>query len=432
MERILVKEITKKKSYRSDKQILLKGWVHELRDLAKIKFLLLRDASGIIQCVIKDERLFKKFSELTLESVVEIRGKAVKANIKSELAVKGVEIEVSDINLLNKAEPLPILVNEKTITTGLSKRLDYRSLDIRKPKVHAIFKIQSTIVNAFREFFNKKGFIEIQTPGIIASASEGGTDLFKVKYFDKPAYLSQSPQLYKQLAAISFEKVFLTVPVWRAEKHNTTRHLNEIRQLDIEVSFADEFIVMRYVEEVVEYIVKKVLEENEKELEILGVKLKIPGSKYLTYKEAINMLKKKGLGLEHGNDFEPESEKELCNIFKDKIVFIHDWPQELKPFYIWPKDNKEKTSGGFDALYKGMEICSGGQRIHLPEILEKQLRKKDLNPKHFEWYINAFRYGAPKHAGWSIGLERLTMAICNLNNIREACLFPRDRDRIMP
>ena len=275
MKRWLVKEVSKE----AGKTIMLKGWVHELRDLAKIKFILLRDSSGIIQCVVKDKKLFKEFAKLTLETVVQLEGKVRKAKIKSEQALKNVEVEVSKIKILNKAEKLPILVNEKTITTGLSKRLDYRTLDIRKPKINAIFKIQSTIAHAFREFFYNQGFTEIQTPGIISSASEGGTELFPLQYFEKKAYLAQSPQLYKQLIAISLEKVFLTIPVWRAEKHNTTRHLNEVLQLDIEVAFADEFVVMKYLEEVVRYIVKKVLQENKKELEILGIKLQVPKAK---------------------------------------------------------------------------------------------------------------------------------------------------------
>ncbi|OYT41238.1 aspartate--tRNA(Asn) ligase [Candidatus Pacearchaeota archaeon ex4484_26] len=424
MKRWLVKEVSKE----AGKTIMLKGWVHELRDLAKIKFILLRDSSGIIQCVVKDKKLFKEFAKLTLETVVQLEGKVRKAKIKSEQALKNVEVEVSKIKILNKAEKLPILVNEKTITTGLSKRLDYRTLDIRKPKINAIFKIQSTIAHAFREFFYNQGFTEIQTPGIISSASEGGTELFPLQYFEKKAYLAQSPQLYKQLIAISLEKVFLTIPVWRAEKHNTTRHLNEVLQLDIEVAFADEFVVMKYLEEVVRYIVKKVLQENKKELEILGIKLQVPKAKYLTYKEAIKVLQRHNIKIKYGDDLEPEAEKKLCKIYKG-IVFVYEWPQTLKPFYIWPKD---KVSGGFDALYEGIEIASGGQRIHIPEILIKQLKSKGLNPKDFKWYIDAFRYGAPKHAGWSIGLERLTMAICKLDNIREACLFPRDRERITP
>ncbi len=427
MERVYIKDITKSLS---NKKVLIKGWVHDLRDLAKIKFILLRDATGIVQCIIKNKSMFKGFLDLSPESAIEITGKARKANIASkEVSNHSIEIEAEDIKLLSKAEALPIQVLERGIETGLSKRLDYRFLDLRRKDVNAIFKIQSVVVNTFREFFFKKGFIEIQPPGIIATATEGGTGLFGIKYFEKNAYLAQSPQLYKQLAAISLERVFSTSTIWRAEKHNTLQHLNEIRQLDIEVAFANEFTVMKYLEDVVKYVFTKVKSDCKEELKILGVKIEIPKAKYITYKEAVDVLNKKNIKMKFGEDFDNAAEKKLCDMFPDTIMFIHDWPKSLKPFYIWPKGN---VTGGFDALYGGIEISSGGQRVHIPDILIKQLKERGLTPNEFKWYIDAFRYGAPEHAGWSIGLERLTMTLCNLDNIREACLFPRDRDRITP
>ncbi len=415
---------------KSGQSVLLKGWVFEIRELGKIRFLLLRDVSGIVQCVIKDSKT--KTSDLTLESVVEIRGKVKKAQIKAEHARDDIEVEVSDLKILNKAEELPIQVNEKTTTTGLDKRLDYRSLDVRKPKIKAIFKIQSTIINVFREFFYNKGFIEIQPPGIIATSTEGGTDLFEAKYFERKAYLAQSPQLYKQIGAISMEKVFSTSPVWRAEKHDTSRHLNEARQMDIECAFYNDIEIMKWLEKVIQYIVKKIIKDCSKELKVLDMKLKVPKAKYLTYKKAVDMLSKKGIKIKHGDDLEPEAERKLCSLFPDTIIFTYEWPIELKPFYIWPKDKKKGISGGFDAVYGGVEICSGGQRVHIPEKLIDQLKSKKLNPEDFKWYIDAFRYGAPEHAGWSIGLERLTQAILSLSNIREGTLFPRDRKRLTP
>lgn len=423
-----------KRSYVSDikvgESVLLKGWIHEVRGLSKMKFLLLRDSSGLVQCIVKDKKPMEEVSNLTLESVVEIKGKVKKAHVKAELARHDVEVEVSDLKVLSKAENLPIQVNEKTITTELSTRLDYRSLDIRKPRIRAIFKIQSAITNAFREFFYKKGFIEIQPPGIIATSTEGGTDLFEVKYFDKKAYLAQSPQLYKQLAAISLERVFSTNTIWRAEKHDTSRHINEIRQMDIEVAFADDMEIMKYLEGVVRYVVERIIKECKKELELLGLKLKVPKAKYLTYKQAIDLLNKKGFKLKMGDDFEPEAERKLSELFKDTIIFTYEWPSEIKPFYIWPKP--KGVSGGFDAVYGGIEISSGGQRVHMPDLLIKQLKSKKLNPEDFKWYVDSFRFGAPMHAGWSIGLERLTQAILSLDNIREGTLFPRDRRRLTP
>ncbi len=408
------------------KEVLIKGWVYEIRELSNLNFLLVRDMTGIVQCIVRGFEL----NDLSLESVVELKGKVKWAKVNSEFALDNLEIEVSELKILNKAEKLPIHINEKSTTTELSKRLDSRSLDIRKPKIQAIFKIQSCIINGFREFFYDKNFMEIQPPAIIATSTEGGTDLFKIKYFEKDAYLAQSPQLYKQLMAISLEKVFSTGAIWRAEKHNTPRHINEIRQMDIEVGFADDMIVMKYLEEVIQFIVKKILKECKKELDLLGIKLKIPKSKYLKYLDAIKILNKNGFKMKIGDDFEPEAERKLCDLFKDTIIFTYEWPTTIKPFYIWPKN--DKISGGFDALYGGLEISSGGQRVHIPEILIKQLKSKGLKPKDFEWYIDAFRYGAPMHAGWSIGLERLSQAILGFENIREVTLFPRDRRRLTP
>ncbi len=426
MERSYVYEL------KAGESVLLKGWVYEIRSLAKMAFLILRDSSGMVQCIAKNEKIVKEIAGLTLESVVEIHGKVKKAEVKAELARKDVEVDVEKLVVLSKAENLPIHVNEKAVVSELPSRLDNRSLDVRKPRIRAIFEIQSTIANAFREFFYNKGFIEIQPPAIIATSTEGGTDIFEVKYFENKAYLAQSPQLYKQLMAISLEKVFSTSAVWRAEKHDTTKHINEIRQMDIEVAFADDMAVMKYLEEVVKHITKKVIENNKKELEIINIKLKVPEAKYLKYHEAVALMNKHGIKMKDGDDFEPEAERKLCGLFPNHIVFTYEWPSSIKPFYIWPKDEKKGISGGFDALYGGIEIGSGGQRIHVPEILIKQLKIKGLKPESFKWYIDAFRYGAPMHAGWSIGLERMTQTLLGLDNIREATLFPRDRRRLTP
>lgn len=427
MERSYVKDI------KAGESVLLKGWVYEIRDLAKLKFLLLRDFSGMIQCIIKDKKIIKEILGLTLESVVEVYGKVKKAKIKAEFARKDVELEVTNIEIISKAEKLPIHVNEKTTFTGLDKRLDYRSLDLRKPKIDAIFKIQSTISMVFREHFVRKGFIEFQPPSIIVSSSEGGTELFEAKYFEKKAYLAQSPQLYKQIVACSMEKAMTITPVWRAEKHNTVRHLNESRQMDIEVAFANTMIVMKQMEEVVQDIVKNVINKNKKELDLLNVKLKVPKAKYMTFEDVVSLMKKHKIHVEK-DDLNIEVEKKFDKLFPDTIIFVYDWPLSGKPFYIMPKDEKAdaKLSEGFDAIYKGWEISSGGQRIHLPDLLIKRLKAKKLNTKNFKSYIDSFRFGAPPHAGWSIGLERLTTLIVGEKNIREACMFPRDRDRLTP
>ncbi len=423
MERTYIKDVKKG-------QVFIEGWIHELRDLAKIKFILLRDMTGVIQCITKDEKLFKKFLELSQESVISIKGDSRDAQVKSpEVTQKNIEIDIKDIEIISKAEPLPINIHDKDIETGFSKRLDYRFLDFHTPRAQAIFRIQTEIANAFHEHFYNKGYIEMQPPCIISAASEGGTELFPVQYFEKKAYLAQSPQLYKQMLACSMEKVFMITPIWRAEKHNTPRHINEIRQMDIEVAFTDQMQIMKEQELVVQHIVKKVLEKCKHELELLNIRLKVPKAIYLHYEDAIKKVKGK-----IGEDFTPEQEKSLCDMYPDSIVFTHSWPTSIKPFYIMPKgeDKNAKESCGFDALYGGMEISSGGQRIHLPELIIERLKAKKLNPKNFKNYIDSFRYGAPYHSGWSIGLERITQVICGLNNIKEATMFPRDRDRLTP
>ena len=426
MERTLIEDL------KEGKEILLKGWVYEIRSLAKLSFILLRDRSGIVQCVVQGD-LMKKVSELTLESAIEIKGRVKSANVKAEFARKDVEVDVLSLELISKAEQLPILVNEKTVTTEFQNRLDYRFLDIRKPRVHAIFKIQDTIMNGYREFMKSEGALDAVFPSIIGASSEGGTELYKLKYFEKDAYLSQSCQLYKQMLACAIEKVFTIFTVWRAEKHNTPRHLNESRQLDFEMAFADEFAVMDVLARAVQHIIKKIQKENKTDLEILNLKLEVPKTKYITFEETNKILKKAGVHVEE-LDLTPEGERKLGELFPETIVFVHDWPLSGKPFYIMPKKGKgkEEVSCGFDAIYKGMEISSGGQRVHIPELLEKRLKVKGLNPEDFKSYIDSFRFGAPPHAGFGMGVERLTMLILGLDNIREAVLFPRDRTRLSP
>ncbi len=414
------------------KEVEIAGWVSNTRALGKIRFILLKDFSGEIQITaIKgktDKKVFEVMDKVTRESVVYVRG-SVK---DSKQAPGGKEVIPNEIKVIAGAEKLPIDVSDFS-KTDISKRLDYRFLDLHRKKIQAIFKIQSTVSMAFREYFVDQDFIEMQPPLVIGSSSEGGTELFEAKYFEKKAYLAQSPQLYKQMVACSMEKAMTIAPVWRAEKHNTVRHLNECRQMDIEVAFANTMIVMKKLEEVVKYVVKKVLEKNKPELDFLEIKLKIPKAKYMTFAEASSLMKKKKVHVGE-DDLTGEAEKKLDELFPDTIVFVYDWPLSGKPFYIMPKDEKvnAKLSEGFDAVYKGMEISSGGQRIHLPDLLISRLKAKKLNIKNFKAYIDSFRFGAPPHAGWSIGLERFTQVLLSLKNVREACMFPRDRDRLVP
>ena len=426
-----------KRSYVSDVKagkVLVKGWAFNSRGLGKVRFLLIKDMTGVIQVTAHKDKVdaetFKLMTSIPRESVISVEGQVV-ANKK---APKGIEISPKKIEIIARAEyPLPIDVSDFS-KTELPKRLDYRFLDFHSRRTQAIFKIQTEIINAFRNYFYDKGFLEMQPPEVISSASEGGTDLFEVKYFEKKAYLAQSPQLYKQMVACSIGKTFATCPVWRAEKHNTTRHINEIRQLDIEMPFVGQLDIMKEQEGVLKYTIGRVIKKCKPELELLKVKLKLPKAKYLSYDETLKVLEKKGLKISHGEDLSPEAERKLNEIFPDTIVFVHSWPLSLKPFYIMPKDGKlnAKLSEGFDAIYGGMEIASGGQRIHIPKLLIERIKAANLNPKNLKYYIDSFRYVAPPHGGWSIGLERMTQVICGLNNIKEATMFPRDRDRLTP
>lgn len=424
-ERSYIGSITDKDD---EKKVTIAGWLYDDRDLGKLRFILLRDKTGEIQVTgFKGEtsdEVFKKM-KASRESVLVISG-MVK---KSAKAPGGREISPTDIELISSAEnPLPIDVTDFS-KTELPKRLDYRFLDLHRRKVQAIFKVQSTIIAAYHDFMVNEGAIEAQFPSIIGSSSEGGTELFKAKYFEKDVCLSQSCQLYKQMLACSMEKVFAVFTVWRAEKHNTVRHLNESRQFDFEQAFADEFVVMDVLARSVQHIVKAVIEKNKADLDLLGVKLEVPSVKYMTFAEVADLGKKHKVHVGK-TDLSGEMEKKLGELFPDTIVFVHDWPLAGKPFYIMPKG--KDLSCGFDAIYRGMEISSGGQRVHLPDLLIERLKAKDLNPKDFKAYIDSFRYGAPAHAGFGMGVERLTMLMLCLENIREATLFPRDRDRVTP
>lgn len=417
------------------KEVFLQGWVQDIRNLGKVKFLVLKDYSGSVQVVALkdlDAGVLEGIAQLTPQSVIEVEGRVK----KSTVAKRGFEVVMKNYHVVSEAgAPLPIEIREDT-TTGMDKRIDWRVLDLRRDSVSAIFKIQAAIAQAFREFFVERNFIEIQPPSIIGEASEGGTDVFPVAYFEKRAFLAQSPQLYKQMCVVSgLERVFSFMPVFRAEKHHTVKHLNEIRQMDMEAGFCDNKGALVYLEECFVHIIRKVAEKHREELGILGVTLKVPKLpfKRLTYKECIELLRKNGSPILYGYDFDAENEKKLCELVGlDVPFFILDWPTEMKPFYALPYEDNPQLTKSYDLMYGGIEISSGAQRIHLPELLEKQIIAKDLNPNDFKAYIDAFRYGACPHAGWSLGLERVTMVLTQQKNIRECCLFPRDRERLTP
>ncbi|UCG95093.1 MAG: aspartate--tRNA(Asn) ligase [archaeon] len=427
MKRILSGDVPKK----DGAKVKVSGWIRKIRGSDNLRFLILRDMAGEIQLILKkgvvDEELLEKTRGITEESVIAAEG-TVKINKE---APGGLEIVPEKLEILSEAEaPLPIDFTGK-VNTGLDKRLDNRFLDLRNRKISAIFKIQSEICKYFREFFIKEGFTEFWPPEIIESAPEGGAELFSVEYFDRKAYMAQSPELYKELCTgTNLERVFSIAPVWRAEKHDTHKHLNEVRQMDIEVAFADQFSIMEYLEKAVKYVVKNLL-KNCPEAGELNPGLEVPKVEKMSYKETVEKLKKDGFKIDFGEDLSSEAEKRLAEIYgKNTLILIHSWPRSLKPFYIMP--GKSGASEGFDADLGGSELASGGQRVHRPDILEGQLKEKGLEPEEFRFFLDALKFGIPPHAGWSIGLERFTMYVCNLKNIREACMYPRDRERLTP
>jgi nondiscriminating aspartyl-tRNA synthetase len=413
------------------KEVRIAGWVHEVRNIGRIVFLLVRDHTGIIQVTAKQGTTAPEVMaamNLVKESVVTVKG-VVKANAQSKKGIEITPTEVKDINPISAQ--IPFEVTGK-VPADLDVRLNYRHIDFRRLETTAVFNIESTILNSFRNLFHKSGFEEIRTPSIVEEATEGGTDLFMLQYFEKKAYLAQSPQLYKQLAIIGgMDRVFMVVPVFRAEKHNTVFHLNEATQMDIEIGFADHNDAIEWLEKACTTILTDVADSNKEDLETLGVAIKDRKVHVITYKQAVSSLNSNDMKIEFGTDFSREHEEALARIYGD-IVIVKEYPTAVRAFYSMPNPDDPEISNSYDLIYRGLEIASGAQRIHDAKLLEEVIKKRKMNPANFSFYINAFKQGAPPHAGWSIGLERFTMKVTGRGNIRECAAFPRDRERVKP
>ncbi len=421
------------------KEYVIAGWVDTVRVHGKLVFVVVRDRSGKIQVVAKknvSEEAWKTAKELTPESVVAVRGVLV----ESKAALGGREIQAREIVLLNKADPLPIDIHDHTKTV-LAKRLDWRFLDLRNPRNQAIFLIEAEMARAAREWFNSNGFVEIFTSKIVGAATEGGAEVFSIVYFDKPAFLAQSPQLYKQLGVIAgFERVYEIGPAFRAEPHHTTRHLTEYTSVDLEMGFIDSYEdVMDAVEGVVRSMVEAAVSRYRRKIEEFfpDAVTKLPQRfPRITIREAYRLLEQAGVKVEWGEDLSSEAERKLGEIVEKEygspIVFVTEYPWSARPFYTMRKPDDPEWTLSFDLLFRGLEIATGGQREHRYEVLRKQIEEKGLNPRSFEWYLNMFRYGAPPHGGAGIGLERVVMQTLGLPNIREARLLPRDPERLVP
>ncbi len=434
MERTLAAETPKK----VDEEVLLQGWVNTRRDHGKIIFIDLRDRSGLVQVVMVG---LDEAKELRPEWVVEIKGvvKERPANlVNPKLPTGNVEVEAKELKILSRAAELPFDTGAAELRVGLPTLLDYRPLSLRHPKIRAIFKVQETMIAAFREALKDQGFTEIQVPTIVPSVTEGGAQVFKIKYFDRDAFLAQSPQLYKQIMVGVFERVFTLAHAYRAEPSVTTRHITEYLGLDAEMGFISSFEeIMETVEKVIRRVFAKVEEENREELALFGASLpklseKIPRLKMREAQEII--FERTGRDHRQEPDLDPEDEREICRFAEEKfgseLIFITHYPTKKRPFYTYPDPQDPEFTYSFDLLGRGLEWVTGGQRINDYEMLLEHVKKWGNKPEDFEIYLQAFKYGMPPEGGFCLGVERMTMQILGLENVREASLFPRDMERI--
>jgi aspartyl-tRNA synthetase len=429
MERTYVRKVSEKPA---GSQLKVCGWVQEIRNLKNISFMILRDNTGTLQVTLKPGILpnYPEIRELDRESVVCVTGTLPE---KSK-STSNVEIIANEISILNRSDkPLPLGITDP-VSADFETRLNNRFIDLRKPENSIIFAIESSMLWGIRNFFHRMKFVEIHSPKIVAAATEGGADLFPVRYFERNAFLNQSPQLYKEIMmSAGFDRVFEVGPAFRAEEHNTVRHLNEFTSVDIEMSFADHNDAMFMLENAVKEGIETAVNELGPEMERSGIRIEIPMLPFprVTYRKCIELLAERNIEARFGDDFSPEQLKEIGSQFPG-FYFITEWPSSLRAFYTMPSPDDPEVSNSFDLQYNEKEITSGAQRVHDPELLKKRFINKGLNPEDFDFYIRAFMYGMPPHAGFGLGLERLTMILCNLQNIREASLFPRDRTRIVP
>ena len=433
-----MKSPTKNRKYATEitadndgKRVSIAGWVHEKRDLGGVFFLIVRDLSGFAQVTLHkseiEKELFERLKKVPRESVVAIEGE-----VKSEKkAPNGYEIIPERMEVLSEASQVLPLDTTGKVGAELDTRLDARFMDLRTERTKQIFIIRSRVLKAIRDFFDERGFIEINTSKIVSAATEGGTALFPISYFEREAFLNQSPQLYKQiLMASGFDRVYEIAPIFRAEEHDTTKHLNEATSVDIEVAFVSDEAVMKMLEELIAFVYSKVMDYPG--LTKLNLDLEVPKIPFrrITYDEAIELLSGAGEEIEWGEDLSTSAEHTLGEIIDDHY-FITDWPSAIKPFYAQPAEGKD-TCNAFDLMHPRLELASGSQRVHSYKLLKRNIESKGLSADSFEFYLNAFRFGMPPHAGWGLGVERLLMSMLEIENIREVVLFPRDRRRLAP
>jgi len=421
-----------------EKEVSVAGWAEDVRNLGGIAFVILRQREGTLQLAVRKKEqpaIFDLVAGLTRESVIAATG-VLKANPQAR---NGWEIFPTALETLSSAAaPLPLGVVDK-VGADMDTRLDNRTLDLRKPERRAIFHVRDLLLRGIREYLHRHGFVEVTTPKLSGAGAEGGATLFRTDYFGRDAYLSQSPQLYKQmLMATGLDRVFELSPAFRAEPSDTVRHVTEFLSFDAEVSpIADQEDFLKILEGCVAHAIAHVREHGKAYLEALAVDPKIPALPLprVRYADALGMVAAEGKTIRDGDDLDTEAEKILGRSMAAKghdLFFITEYPTAIKPFYVMAKDDEPAYSHSFDLEFKGDEMASGGQREHRYDRLVARMREMGLNSDSFEFYLKAFRYGMPPHGGWGLGIDRLVQKALDLPNIREAILFPRDRNRLVP
>ena len=416
--------------------VTVEGAIHSIRNMGEIAFVILRKRDGLLQTVWEEGKTNLDISQLKEAACICVEG-TVK---NEERAPHGKEIRLEKIEILSQpAQPLPLAIDKWKLNTSLETKLNMRSVSLRNIKERARFKIQEAICRGFREYLYEQGFTEIHTPKIGAKGAEGGSNVFKLNYFHTPAVLAQSPQFYKQMMVGVFDRVFETGPVFRAEKHNTRRHLNEYTSLDFEMGYIDSFLDICEMETgFLQYTMKLLETKYEKELKILGITLpKVDKIPYVRFDEAKKLVAEKyNRKIRNPFDLEPEEEELIGRYFKEEydsdFVFVTHYPSKKRPMYAMDDPADERYTLSFDLLFRGLEITTGGQRIHDYNKLIEKIEKRGMSTEGMDQYLDTFKYGMPPHGGLGIGLERLTMQLLGEENVREACLFPRDMTRLEP
>jgi nondiscriminating aspartyl-tRNA synthetase len=419
------------------REVIIMGWVSTVRDHGNMQFIMIRDRYSDIQVIAKKsectEQLFEQIQQVRELSTIAVRGK-VRSQEKAPNGAEIIPLELKIFSIAKKAAPF--LVQSKTLSVGIDTRLNLRALDLRRNVLQSVFHIRHTTLNAIREFLIKQGFIEVNTPKMIATATEGGAALFPIFYYDREAFLAQSPQLYKEQLTMAFENVFEIGPIFRAEPSRTNRHLSEAISIDVEQAFIDYNDIMSLLERMIYYIVNSIKEKNTHDLDYLDLELpntKLPFPKY-SYSNLISKLQSVGERIKWGDDLSPQIMKNILDNSMNGFYFITDWPTSIKPFYVKPKpvEGSESICESFDLMYGCLEISSGSTRINRKDDLLERMRKQGLNTQIFDYHLRVFDYGVPPHAGFGVGLERLLMAITDIENIRDVTLYPRDIDRLTP